>query len=255
MSITLNNLQQQVETFSGITLVEMASIELLDRIDQKFVFHIHKLPVLLEELARHYRILEVDETRIQSYQTLYYDTPEMDMFYAHHNGLRYRQKIRIRTYKQSKKTFLEIKTKTNRNKTLKKRTSITILDLYPQKQPEFVKTNTSFSPEYLSSVLNSNFQRITFAGIDSKERLTLDLNLSYCHPDHENEWSNPRLCIAEIKTERSSTRSKAEYILKQNKIFPTGFSKYCFGICLLYPHLKQNRFKSYFLRLRKLQII
>jgi hypothetical protein len=45
------------------------------------------------------------------YETTYLDTEGREMFMAHQNGRTVREKIRVRTYKDSGLTFLEVKNK------------------------------------------------------------------------------------------------------------------------------------------------
>ena len=114
MNTSQKTLESVLETFSPISLGEMDSIRLMNRIDTKYLTTTSVLVRLLEDAAaRGYRALETDGTRLCPYDTLYYDTPELQMFLDHHNRRLVRQKVRTRTYVGSGQTFLEIKRKNN----------------------------------------------------------------------------------------------------------------------------------------------
>jgi hypothetical protein len=101
----------------------------------------------------------------------------------------------------------------------------------------------------LSSI--NYFHRITLASFESRERITIDYNLTFARDD--KSVSLPKVCIAEIKFEKSSGRSPIMNILKELKAFNTGFSKYCIGTVFLDETIKQNEFKSKKLLIKKIE--
>ena len=64
---------------------------------------------------------EIDGQRLTAYDTLYYDTLDLQMYLRHHDRQLRRQKIRVRTYVDSQLTFLEVKNKSNKGRTLQAR--------------------------------------------------------------------------------------------------------------------------------------
>ena len=118
------NLESCVSGFSVISLNEMNAVKLMNRVDQKFAFQIDKLPSLLNGLKESYNILEVNNKKVQSYKSLYYDTDDRLFFIQHHNGRVNRNKVRFREYVGSGLVFLEIKSKNNKGKTLKNRIKV-----------------------------------------------------------------------------------------------------------------------------------
>ncbi len=99
-----------------------AGAKLMKRTDTKFVFPSILLPAILDNLSPTYRILEVDNNvRLQHYQTLYFDTPDFQLYQQHHNGQRDRFKLRVRSYLNSEINYLEVKKKDNHNVTRKSR--------------------------------------------------------------------------------------------------------------------------------------
>ena len=105
-----------------ITLEQSGDASLMKRTDTKFVFPSILLPAILGNLKPSYRILEVDNgIRLQRYQTLYFDTPDFQLYQQHHNGQCDRFKLRVRSYLNSDINYLEVKKKDNHNVTQKSR--------------------------------------------------------------------------------------------------------------------------------------
>ena len=113
-----------------VTLEEMGSVKLMNRIDTKYLTNeVTLLEVLADAALAGYRVLTIGDKRISGYDSVYYDTPEFRMYYAHRNKHLVRQKVRTRAYLESGQAFLEIKRKNNKGRTKKKRTEIPIGEL------------------------------------------------------------------------------------------------------------------------------
>jgi hypothetical protein len=61
--------------------------------------------------------------------------------------------------------------------------------------------------------------------------------------------------ILEIKRNQNTKNRLLDSILKELKIYPMRFSKYCIGLSLLETKVKNNRFKPVIHQLRKKEII
>ena len=96
-----------------------------------------------------------------------------------------------------------------------------------------------------------NFSRITFVHKTNKERLTMDINLTF--EDDKNRGDLKKIAIAEVKQARMSRNSDFMRIAKALHILPIRISKYCMSTLELNPHLKRNRFKEKVLFLNKLK--
>ncbi len=100
----------EVQAIAPITLDEMDTIKLMNRIDSKFVTNEDVLLAILRDAhAEGYRALVVEGKKVSPYDSMYYDTPDLRMFLDHHNKRMVRQKVRTRVYVSSGQTFLEIK--------------------------------------------------------------------------------------------------------------------------------------------------
>ncbi len=239
-----------LETFHSTSLSEMDEVKLMNRTDTKFVIKRSIFNEVLPRLKDHYKVLEILGHRINSYKTLYYDHPNFQFFLDHHNGKGNRFKVRIRNYVESKIYFLEIKNKF-KGRTIKKRIKVDDfeLDLSPKSNAfinEVIGEETN-----LDSKLWNSFGRITLVNNKEKERLTLDLNLTFEWKDNKVVYDH--LVIAELKQENVNRNSIFYSMMKENGIAPYSVSKYCVGAVSLNPELKYNNFKSKLLLIDKLK--
>lgn len=245
MSTNLDNTNIPIiNSFEPIKLEEMNAVRLMKRTDTKFVFHTNQLEQILDQASSNYKLLEVDGFRQIPYETIYFDTPDYKMYHSHHNGKLHRFKIRHRTYSDSGLAFLEIKNKSNKGVTNKKRIEQELDAIKVNSGSEFLETHSPFNMDEVVPALWTNFTRMTLVHKSSPERITIDLNLKFRDVDSNEELCNPNLCIAEVKKGVSNDRSDFSDILKQNRINPMGFSKYCMGMASLNKKVKTNLFKS-----------
>lgn len=247
----MSNLPQIVADFLPISLDEMDDVKLMSRTDTKFAFKVSKMPLLLQQLIPFYRVLSIDGKLIHDYKSLYYDTEDWKFYLDHHNGRVNRNKIRFREYVGSKLTFLEIKLKNNKGKTIKKRMKVDgISNQLSDKQQNYIEKIIG-KPMQVSAKQWINFSRITFVHKTQKERLTIDVNLTFENANDKGDLKH--IVIAEVKQERMSRSSDFMRIAKEMYILPIRISKYCMSALVLNPELKKNRFKEKVLFINKLK--
>lgn len=247
----MNEISKITSTFSPIKLAEMDNVKLMSRSDTKFAFKISKLPELLNQMLPFYKVLEINGKFIHDYKSLYFDTDDRKFYLDHHNGRVNRNKVRFREYVGSDLTFLEIKRKNNKGKTIKKRIKVdSINDDLSVKQKEYIHSIIG-SNIILNSKQWINFSRITFVHKVHKERLTIDINLNFKEKDRRGDLN--QIAIGEVKQEKMSRLSDFMRIAKELHILPIRISKYCMSTLELNPELKQNRFKEKTLFLTKLK--
>lgn len=237
--------------FNPVSLSELDSLCLMNRHDNKFVFSVQLLPDLLERASKFYKILEINNQRNFYYVTRYLDTPDKQFYHAHQCGRANRFKLRLRTYEVNQLSFLEIKHKTNKGNTEKSRIKVTGTEHLDDSGKKFILKHMDVPVDSLQLSSINYFHRITLASFESRERITIDYNLTFARED--KSVSLPKICIAEIKFEKSSGRSPIMNILKELKAFNTGFSKYCIGTVFLDESIKQNGFKSKKLLIKKIE--
>ncbi len=231
----------------------MSSVKLMNRIDTKYVVALHRLPAILAAAIKDYYAQEIEGARLAQYDTLYYDTPNLDMYTRHHNRQLVRQKIRIRQYVETKQYFLEIKRKNNHGRTKKKRIEVGAEEkphTSPQMQ-EFIAKKSQYTWDMLVPQLQTVFQRITLVNKAQTERLTIDLNVHWYNHRTQQEAAYPQLVIIELKRDGNSF-SPMQRILRDMRILPMKMSKYCIGTALTNPNAKHNRFKQ---KIRKIERI
>lgn len=241
-------IERQLAAYAAIGLAEMDGVRLMDRVDTKYVFGADELEAVLPGVADDYRVLEIDGQRQSPYSTLYYDTPELDCYHQHHNGKANRRKYRMRTYVASGDTYFEIKTKTNKGRTVKQRVPVPSDGEAAAAEPGDLTQSLLGTPVCLTPRIRTTFRRITLVGRDAAERVTIDSDLAFTVGGRRK--SLPGVVIAEVKQERSSRDSAIRLRLRSLGIRPLRMSKYCLGSALLDPSLKQNSFKAKLLALK-----
>lgn len=235
-----------------ITLEEMSGIRLMNRTDTKFVTNRRTLERLLEMAQGKYYAQEHGGTRIADYMTTYWDTPAHLFYLAHHNGRSPRQKVRVRTYMDSLVTFLEVKTKNNHGRTRKKRIEVPSQErLGEGASDEFLRRLTALGLDDLRPTVRNRFHRITLVNYGKTERLTIDFDVTFHNQETQKEATVGDLVIVELKRD-GNVASPVTDMLRQLRVKPSGFSKYCIGSVLTNPTLKANLFKEKIRALRKL---
>ena len=231
------------ELFPSISLDEMDKVKLMNRTDKKYWFHINRLQPLLEAVKENYFVLTMCNEVALPYSTIYYDTESNGMYTAHHNGKLNRFKIRRRIYLLNGISFLEVKFKNNKGRTIKKRIpSNFVSDGFDESENTFLQKNTPFTSAELTPRLVNSFSRITLVNRNFNERCTIDFNLNFQY--NNNQISLTDLVIVEIKADGSSAESPLAKALRDQRINASGFSKYCVGRLETDPTLKYNAFKN-----------
>jgi len=239
--------EKSLESLAPITLEEMDSVKLMNRIDTKYLTNEATLEKILEDAARAgYRALETEGVRISPYDSVYYDTDGLQMFLDHHNRRLTRQKVRTRSYVNSGVTFLEIKRKNNKGRTKKKRMPIPLSELKDFRSDpeaaEYLAGHSAFNVGQVSPVLETLFKRMTLVNAAKTERLTIDTCLCFKNFRTGNEVSLKDAVIIELKQDgRAASQMKG--ILLDHRVKPVRVSKYCIAVTLTDHSVKSGRFK------------
>ncbi len=243
----VNILDEQLEAFDPISLVEMDRVKLMNRIDTKFIIGYHQLPGILAKASSAYRILEIDGSRVSPYSSIYFDTADVQMYTMHHNGKLNRYKVRMRLYLQSGDTYLEIKRKNNKGRTSKKRISISREHFeslhFDEIESLFVREKTPYELENLKPQLQNAFHRITLVDYNETERVTLDIGLNFRKIGEDAFIPMNKMVIVEIKQDGAASSSFRK-LFDEASVSPKSISKYCLGMMLTNPGIKYNRFKE-----------
>jgi len=242
-----------LDSFNYVRLQEMETVKIMDRYDTKIILPPNRVPDLLNLMQGRYRVLEISNKRISSYATVYLDTPDFSFFNQHVTERTGRMKVRYRTYYATGNTFLEIKKKTRKGRTVKWRIENPVSEnSFNETATEFIKQRVPYDPSSLKRVLENNFKRITFTGFDTTERITLDLDISFKSPEGRSA-ELPLVAILELKSQGFAARSPFSRLIKQFSIYPTGFSKYCIGCAMLLDLPLKNILKPKILLLNRIE--
>ena len=251
MAALIDQILDITQAMAPISLQEIETLALMDRVDVKFILHEREFLHALEQVADQYHILEIDGVRGSRYLTTYFDTPDYAMYHMHHNGARTRFKVRWRWYLDSSTIFLEVKEKNNRERTRKKRI------LLAEPVSDLQSIDLSWLPEHfahdpatLAPTIWTRFRRLMLADTVRGERITVDLDLQL--GDQERTVALPGLVIVEVKQRKFSLASPMARQIHEIHRSPHHISKYCVAMATLYPEIKNNQFKQVIRRLESI---
>lgn len=249
-------LEKLLPGFKPITLEEMDSIRLMNRVDRKYLADIRTLGLILSDAAQHgYRIFENAGLRLHGYDSIYFDTPDLWMFKEHRRGKAVRQKVRTRVYQDSGQSFLEVKRKNNHGRTKKKRLEIAG-ELFPDFHSDkaacsWLAAHSRCRAEEISPSLETAFRRITLVNSGLSERLTIDTSVLFRNLRTGTLADLGRAVIIELKQD-GRLHSEMQDILLRYRVKPLRISKYCIGIVSTDPTVHPGRFKE---KLRMVEMI
>jgi len=235
---------REITMFRSHDLVTQQQAALMERQDTKYLLPVEQLAELLPRLRESHSVLEQQQRRQLRYASLYFDTPRMDCYLAHHNGKLNRYKVRIRHYLDTQEAFVEVKCRTNRRRTIKQRVPCDVRSDGLAAASGFLEEQLAAHLRPLTPTLWVRYKRMTLLDIRNAERLTIDTDLTFSDPAAGVHTGLRELAIIEVKTAPGATGSGVTGLLKQQHIPPVSFSKYCMGLALCSDQaaLKRNRF-------------
>jgi len=228
--------------FSRSSLEESKAMSFLNRFDTKFVLKTDRAFDFLKDIQDNYSLLQINDKIIQSYKTVYFDTPDLHCFNMHHNKRANRFKFRTRQYLSNGKIYNEIKQKLNTGKTIKFRLRRDGMNNISEFDGDFANLmhSNNYNIDNLLPSLFVSFNRITLLNKYFPERMTLDFGLEYGYNNAEFLLNNT--VIVELKRERSPERTASQEFFRKIAKTPSSFSKYAIGITLTHEDAKKNRF-------------
>lgn len=235
-------LERATAGFAPVTLAQLGKAALMDRVDTKFLLPAAALPQVLQQFLTEYRALEVAQRRLSQYHTLYFDTPDLALYRAHHDGRFPRRKVRVRTYLDTGTQFLELKVKLNTGRAVKTRVP---LDPDAPLRDQLVRSelleNEGMTADALRETVTVRYSRMTLVSVATAERVTLDLGLELAMGGRTRSY--PHLAIAEVKQEG---RAASPFLsaMRSAGFRQFGVSKYCLGIASLDAQAKKNLYKQ-----------
>ncbi|WP_159500843.1 polyphosphate polymerase domain-containing protein [Microbacterium sp. 18062] len=236
-----------LDRFAPIALDTLvAEAALLTRVDRKYTVPRSALGDILSSLPQGMQVLEIDGERAFSYESVYFDTPDLLSFRMAAQPRRRRFKLRTRAYLDTCTAYLEMKTRGARATTVKERISY---------DPAHTRRLTAEGREYaalafegigvprgraedLEPVLTTRYRRATLLQPDGVGRATIDVGLEW-EQNPRRRMLLPELAIVETK---SATRaSELDRTLWRWGFRPATVSKYATGLAAMNPELPRNR--------------
>lgn len=222
-----------------------AEAALQTRVDRKYVVPTGLARQLLATVSTDMRILEMDGSRSFAYDSVYFDTANLDSYLLAAHGRRRRYKIRTRTYVDSAVSFLEVKTEGAREATVKERIPYHLEDrarLTAEGLDYVRETLTaavgSVPAGALEPVIETRYHRTTLYLPESGSRATIDTDVTWQRPSHR-PWVLDDAVILETKS--GSTAGPLDRHLWAHGVRPSRISKFATGMAALRPDLPANR--------------
>lgn len=219
---------------------EMAGLQ--TRVDRKYIIPRSVASELVGSLQEALSVLDIDGVRTSGYESVYFDTADHALYLAAAHGRRRRFKVRTRMYNETGLCMLEIKTKGNRGKTVKRRIAYDPCDRrrLTTEGVRFVDawSASSLSAELLIPTLTTAYDRTTFVDRATQSRITIDSDL-VCSDALGSAVALDDYLILETKSPGMPTT--ADRWLWQHGHRPTRVSKFSTGLAALHPELPHNR--------------
>lgn len=245
-----DNLDKFISIFSSISLEELNSkASMLERSENKYIFSLSDLYSLCDNLIKDFDILEINNNKEFTYETIYFDDKDNICYIDHHQWKRLRFKARTRKYNDSNIYFFELKLKDLRNKTNKKR-----FNCWEDNHWKLTQEAISFIEEHYFKLYNKKFnynlypsvkmsyKRITLVAKAGNERLTIDYDLTIYSDKWELLYIVPKDFII-IETKSSNWNWIADKIFKNSFHRPTSCSKFCLSKIISGQVNKINNFR------------
>jgi hypothetical protein len=236
-----------LDRFERVSLDELVTeAALLTRIDRKYVLPRAAAENLLAGMDPQTRVLEIDGARRFSYESVYFDTPELLSFHMAAQPRRRRFKLRTRSYLDTGSAFLEIKTRGARGATVKERGAYDPADAAGLTATARAEVATALEAigvageraDHLEATLVTRYRRATLLAPDGVGRATVDTDLEWAAPDGIG-FALPELAIVETKS--GAAASVVDRALWRAGVRPATVSKYATGLAALHPRLPRNR--------------
>jgi len=218
--------------------------ELFNRWELKYIIPVRLMHEIIEAMEGYVLPDKNGENGMYKISSLYYDTYDFKFYHEKLDGVKFRQKVRLRTYGEEDAHFFEIKQRCN-STVHKKRTRIDIENAYALASGGNIEQSNEAADEvkYLFAVhslvpkVNVTYHRRAYFGVYEDDlRVTFDTGLKCAKAGEKNEAKYmlyPGLAVMEVKANDRvpvwMISIIQRYNLEQGRI-----SKYCMGVEALY---------------------
>ncbi|MDW4571397.1 polyphosphate polymerase domain-containing protein [Microbacterium sp. M3] len=235
------------DRFAPVTLDALvAEASFLTRVDRKYIVPRADLDRLIAALDPGTRALEIDGRHEFSYESVYFDTPDLLSFRMAAQPRRRRFKLRTRSYLDTGTSYLEIKTRGARGTTVKDRGEYDTRARHRLTDEARNDVADAFATigvageraADLDATLLTRYRRATLLAPDGAGRATVDTALEWVEPDGHG-FALPGTAIVETKS--GARPSDVDRVLWRAGHRPATVSKYATGLAALHPELPRNR--------------
>jgi hypothetical protein len=219
-----------------------AAADLQTREDRKYLVDRSALAPLVQGLGVGARILDIGGLRTFRYSSLYFDTSDLACYLDAARSRPRRFKVRTRSYLDSDRCALEVKTRDGHGRTVKHRHPYAIED-----RDRLTADGRSWLAEVdqvgeavhrLFPTLVTSYQRTSLLLPDGAGRVTIDLDV-VCEKPGSGSVGFADLAFVETKT--LGPPCAVDRALWRSGSRPVVVSKYCTGLAALQPDLPANR--------------
>lgn len=210
------------------------------RFDRKYLIPADRIVSLLNSSRTNLLLLQIDGRQSSHYRSSYLDSAEYALYRdaAHKRRLRY--KLRIREYRESDQSFIEMKSNGLRGANSKSRMPFS--GDIARDISSLTNMDELDAQSYSISAL-TEYERITLVASDRSMRITIDFDLGAGGPggieDIQRDW-----VIVEVKSAEKSNLFERELWLFGFR--PMKFSKYAFALHVAHPDLPSNKWSKAF---------
>jgi hypothetical protein len=222
----------------------MELAELQTRVDRKYFVPADVFHRSIGEIADELRVLDIDGRRTFGYESVYFDTPDMETYRAHLQRRRRRFKARTRTYSDSRLCMFEVKLNGARGETVKQRVPHRVEDNAELTAEALAHLRSTLCQAYdqdmppgMQPTLATTYRRTTFVSRSGESRLTCDVGLACLNMRHEVRDTGTHVLV---ESKSSGRGSAPERILRELGVRPASMSKYCVAVAALHPELPSN---------------
>jgi hypothetical protein len=232
-------LDAAVGSMDPISLEEMdASASLRRRVDTKYVVSREALIDVVARAADAYRVLEIAGRRTFTYESVYFDTPDLRSFAEHVDDVRPRFKSRSRLYRETGACFFEVKVKDRSDTTRKRQCPYDQVDHGRVTDEAWRFLDATLreladqrAPKDLAPTLATRYRRVTLAAREGGERVTIDLDVAMASMTDRDVALREDMALIETKTEGEG--GVVDDQLAALGCEPTAISKYRLGVGLV----------------------
>ncbi|WP_062383153.1 polyphosphate polymerase domain-containing protein [Demequina iriomotensis] len=234
--------EERLAHLPAITLAELETEHaLLTRVDRKYIVS----PAVWAEVmgaVDGLRALEIDGARAFGYESVYFDTPELDSYRDAARRRPSRYKVRTREYLDTGGRAIEVKLRSAKGETVKHREWLAddaaVASALEGEARAFVASfpQVGAAVEDLAPVLTTRYRRATL--VSHGARVTVDAEVTGISAEGPSIDFGGALIV---ETKSSMRAGDVDRALWARGIRPTRISKYCTTLAALQPELPSNR--------------